>query len=214
LTFAIELTELRPESSAAIELVVEAALASDKPFLAEVWARRIIERGRKDSSEHELAIGYKWLTRAMDAAGQRSRARSLLVDVLAETNADAELALELISFRPRDPTAAEPAFSERLREVLDMHCDDFSVTWKRRRCWIGRAWWNEYRENFDEAERIYRRLTLRTDSPKWIVRYLRRRGDCVELREFGDEWRTSGNRSDKVESFLKSQQERCKTPPR
>jgi hypothetical protein len=204
LELAMAFADQHPDSFEAYRMVVESALSLDRPVLAELWARRMINHGITAPST-STNDPQTLLARALRAAGNDFEARQVALKHVQKTNEiPLQLGMLVISLSPTNPADSDKPWVGIVKKTLHQLCKSPEMRWTRRRCWLGRAWLDERQAKFSAAEHSYLRISRQSGKFGRAAKFYRRTDQCVKLNKRIDEWKARGVVSDEQGSRLEN----------
>lgn len=182
-SFAMELVKLAPDRPKAYEIAIRNYLRMDQLVLAEMWARRLVDRNL-ENSDGDRPAGYDLLVRALERRGRLGEARSVAVEAVEKLPESEDVALRAVSvLTEKSKDATEEEF-ETVAQAMPLVCRHRGKPWRKNLCWRTEGWLAEQRGNLKEAGYAYRRIARKLEGPREYLSFLVRHGRCDELSEF------------------------------
>lgn len=207
--FLLEIIDAHPDHPRPYELMILNFLRMRQGMLAEMWARRLIEKSVDDAQGRR--VGWALLLKALRVQkSRRDEARQTAVQALQAAPEDPQVKREIVHLAPTDPGRADGAFVAAVGRATDGLCDHPAGRRDTELCWRGRAWLQERNGRYESARYAYRRLAFRAEQPRSLAAFYVRREKCVQLKNFVAEWSERFEGVKKQRANLEVFVERCR----
>jgi hypothetical protein len=192
-SFGLELVELLPDEPRGYVVTIKNYLRMEHYALAEMWARRLLERDLQ-TPEGGRPAGYGLLIRVLEKQGREGRAREVAVEAMRKVPESEDVAIRVASVVTEKTEAPTEGEVRAVADAMPLVCRHRGKPWRKSLCWRAEAWLAEQRGDTTGARYAYRRIAEKLDRPRRYLAFLARQRRCDELSEFLAERRSSKER--------------------
>lgn len=182
-SLGLELADMLPGKVAGYEIAVASYLRMEQYILAELWARRLIERNLS-TDKGETPAGFDLLLKVLRGRGEVQRAREVAVLAIQKTPSSESVALQVASVLTNTTDAVSEAEIDAVSDALSLVCRHGGKPWRQSLCWRTEGWLAEQRGELDQAGHAYRRIAEKLDQPRRYLSFLLRHDECGEMSDY------------------------------